>query len=124
MNELKLSFLVTQEMVIFSYEYKSVIFIFLCMKITMVYDCCFLLPAGYVLNTTLAPAFGLPFSPHAAAEAEKTLLASLGTIESFWLQGNGNFLVGNTQPSIADLSLVCELMQLEVRDILLMLLCV
>ncbi|XP_019171130.1 PREDICTED: glutathione S-transferase T1-like isoform X2 [Ipomoea nil] len=72
--------------------------------------------AGYVFNTALAPAFGLPCNPHAAAEAEKVLLASLGTLESFWLQGDGDFLLGNTQPSLADLSLVCELMQLEVLD--------
>nr|GMD80049.1 glutathione S-transferase T1-like [Ipomoea batatas] len=72
--------------------------------------------AGYVFNTALAPAFGLPTNPPAAAEAEKVLLASLRTLESFWLQGNGDFLLGNTQPSLADLSLVCELMQLEVLD--------
>ncbi|XP_019171128.1 PREDICTED: glutathione S-transferase T1-like isoform X2 [Ipomoea nil] len=71
---------------------------------------------GYALNTTLAPALGLPLNPQAAAEAEKVLLASLDKIESFWLQGNGRFLLGSTQPSIADLSLVCELMQLEVVE--------
>ncbi|XP_031097948.1 glutathione S-transferase T1-like [Ipomoea triloba] len=71
---------------------------------------------GYALNTTLGPALGLPLNPQAAAEAEKVLLASLDKIESFWLQGNGRFLLGSTQPSIADLSLVCELMQLEVVE--------
>ncbi|RAL44381.1 hypothetical protein DM860_011658 [Cuscuta australis] len=71
---------------------------------------------GYIFNTTFAPVFGLPLNLQAAAEGEKLLSASLEKIESFWLQGNGSFLLGNTEPSIADLSLVCEIMQLEVLD--------
>lgn len=71
---------------------------------------------GYLFNTTFAPVFGLPLNSQAAAEDEKLLSASLAKIESFWLQGNGSFLLGNTEPSIADLSLVCEIMQLEVLD--------
>lgn len=55
-------------------------------------------------------------NPKAAAEAEIILSASLAKIESFWLKGNGRFLLGSLQPSIADLSLVCEIMQLEVLD--------
>ena len=74
----------------------------------------FPLSAGYVLNSTLGPALGLPLNPEAAAKSEKLLSASLGKIESFWLKGRGRFLLGSTQPSIADLSLVCEIMQLEV----------
>ncbi|KNA10049.1 hypothetical protein SOVF_147980 [Spinacia oleracea] len=70
----------------------------------------------YVFNTTLAPAFGRPLDPKAAAVAEKTLDSSLSTIESVWLKGSGKFLLGSYQPSIADLSLVCEIMQLEVLD--------
>uniref|UniRef100_A0A7N0VIQ9 Glutathione S-transferase n=1 Tax=Kalanchoe fedtschenkoi TaxID=63787 RepID=A0A7N0VIQ9_KALFE len=73
--------------------------------------------AGYVFNSILAPAFGLPVSPKAAAEAEKVLSSSLSIIESFWLKGSGRFLVGSTQPSIADLSLVCEIMQLEGKEL-------
>ena len=42
------------------------------------------------------------------------MLSSLSKIESVWLKGNGKFLLGSSQPSIADLSLVCEIMQLEV----------
>ncbi|KAK9086919.1 hypothetical protein Syun_029313 [Stephania yunnanensis] len=38
----------------------------------------------------------------------------LSKIEKVWLQGNGKFLLGSGQPSIADLSLVCEIMQLEI----------
>ncbi|WCJ26262.1 Glutathione S-transferase T1 [Euphorbia peplus] len=72
--------------------------------------------AGYVLNAVLAPAFGLPLNPQAAAEAEKVLSSSLSKIESFWLKGSGRFLLGGNQPSIADLSLVCEIMQLELVD--------
>nr|GLL45186.1 glutathione S-transferase T1-like isoform X1 [Ipomoea trifida] len=71
---------------------------------------------GYLLNSTFAPAFGLPFNLQAAAEGEKLLSASLNKIDSFWLQGNGKFLLGNTQPSIADLCLICEITELQVVD--------
>lgn len=76
----------------------------------------FLLPlsATYVLNSTLAPALGLPLNPDVAAKSEKILSASLAKIESFGLKGKGRFLLGSSQPSVADLSLVCEIMQLEV----------
>ena len=70
--------------------------------------------ATYVLHTALGPALGLTPSPEAAKEAEKLLSRSLGTIETVWLKGDAKFLNGNPQPSIADLSLVCEIMQLEV----------
>ncbi|CAA3025307.1 glutathione S-transferase T1 [Olea europaea subsp. europaea] len=70
--------------------------------------------ATYVLNSTLGPALGRPLNPKAAAEGEKILSESLAKIESVWLKGNGRFLLGSLQPSIADLSLVCEIMQLEV----------
>ncbi|GMY30299.1 glutathione S-transferase T1 [Fagus crenata] len=72
--------------------------------------------ASFVLNTVLAPALGLPLKPQVAAEAEKLLSSSLSKIESIWLKGNGRFLLGGFQPTIADLSLVCEIMQLEVLD--------
>ncbi|XP_050152767.1 glutathione S-transferase T1 [Malus sylvestris] len=72
--------------------------------------------APYILNTVLAPVLGLPLNPQAAAEAEKLLSSSLSKIESIWLQANGKFLVGGLKPSIADLSMVCEIMQLELVD--------
>ncbi|KAK6783308.1 hypothetical protein RDI58_021105 [Solanum bulbocastanum] len=72
--------------------------------------------AGYTFNTVLAPAFGLALNPKAAAKYEKVLLESLAKIESVWLQREGRFLLGSGQPSIADLSLVCEIMQLEILD--------
>ncbi|XP_009599399.1 glutathione S-transferase T1 [Nicotiana tomentosiformis] len=71
---------------------------------------------GYVLNSTLAPALGLPLNPQAAAEGEKVLSASLAKIDTYWLQKDGSYLLGNSQLSIADLNLVCEIMQLEVVD--------
>ncbi|XP_010676473.2 glutathione S-transferase T1 isoform X1 [Beta vulgaris subsp. vulgaris] len=70
----------------------------------------------YVVNTTLGPALGRPLDSQAAARAEKVLDSSLATIESVWLEGSGKFLLGSKSPSIADLSLVCEIMQLEVLD--------
>ncbi|KAM7525736.1 hypothetical protein LguiA_015638 [Lonicera macranthoides] len=72
--------------------------------------------APFVLNSALAPALGRPLNPQAAAEAEKLLSASLAKIETIWLKDGGPFLLGSLQPSIADLSLVCEIMQLEVVD--------
>ncbi|VVA30080.1 PREDICTED: glutathione [Prunus dulcis] len=72
--------------------------------------------ATFVLHTVLAPVFGLPSNPQAAAEAETLLSSSLSTIESIWLKGNGKFLLGGFRPSIADLSLVCEIMQLELLE--------
>ncbi|XP_068640459.1 glutathione S-transferase T1 [Aristolochia californica] len=72
--------------------------------------------AGLILNSLLAPALGLPLNPEAASEAKKILKQSLSQLESFWLKGNGKFLLGNLRPSIADLSLVCELKQLELLD--------
>ncbi|CAN8232785.1 unnamed protein product [Cochlearia groenlandica] len=72
--------------------------------------------AGYVLNSVLAPFLGLPLNSKAASEAEKVLTKSLLVLETFWLKGNGKFLVGSNQPSIADLSLVCELMQLQLLE--------
>lgn len=71
---------------------------------------------NYVSNTVLGPALGRPLNPEAAAEAEKVLLSSLSKLEDIWLNGDGHFLLGGFQPSIADLSLVCELTQLEVLD--------
>ncbi|CAL1401092.1 unnamed protein product [Linum trigynum] len=70
----------------------------------------------FVLNKALGPALGRPLNPELAAEGEKILTASLSKLESFWLKGSGKFLLGGNQPSIADISLVCELMQLEVMD--------
>ncbi|XP_054808450.1 glutathione S-transferase T1-like [Prosopis cineraria] len=72
--------------------------------------------ATFVLNTVLAPFLGLPLNQQAAAEAKKLLCSSLSTLENVWLKGNGRFLLGGFQPSIADLSLVCEIMQLELLD--------
>ncbi|XP_027917101.1 glutathione S-transferase T1-like isoform X2 [Vigna unguiculata] len=71
---------------------------------------------NYVVNTVLGPATGRPLNPKAAAEAEKVLFSSLSKLEDVWLNGEGRFLLGGSQPSIADLSMVCELMQLEVLD--------
>ncbi|XP_027342611.1 glutathione S-transferase T1-like isoform X2 [Abrus precatorius] len=71
---------------------------------------------NYVLDTVLGPATGRPLNSKAAAEAERVLLSSLSKLEDVWLNGDGRFLLGGSQPSIADLSLVCELMQLEDRS--------
>ncbi|XP_062147037.1 glutathione S-transferase T1 isoform X2 [Alnus glutinosa] len=72
--------------------------------------------AGLILNSVLAPVFGLPLNSQAAAISEKLLSLSLSKIESIWLKGNGRFLLGGFLPSIADLSLVCEILQLELLD--------
>ncbi|KAG1362652.1 glutathione S-transferase T1 [Cocos nucifera] len=69
---------------------------------------------SFVQNSILAPVLGRPLNSQAANEAETVLNSSLSKIESVWLKGNAKFLLGNSKPSIADLSLVCEIMQLEV----------
>ncbi|KAL3362273.1 hypothetical protein AABB24_014916 [Solanum stoloniferum] len=76
-------------------------------------------PSGsgsYVFHSVLGPAVGIPLNTKAAARTEKNLIASLALIESVWLQKKGRFLLGSDQPSIADLSLACEIMALEVLD--------
>jgi hypothetical protein len=70
--------------------------------------------ATLIMNTALAPFLGLTPSPEAAKQAEKLLVQSLERIESVWLKGDTKYLLGSPQPSIADLCLVCEIMQLEV----------
>ncbi|GFP85129.1 glutathione s-transferase t1 [Phtheirospermum japonicum] len=70
----------------------------------------------YLFNSGVAIAFGLPMDPKAADQGKKLLLESLAMIDSYWLQEDGPFLLGNSQPSIADLALACEVMQLEVVD--------
>ncbi|XP_066335870.1 glutathione S-transferase T1-like isoform X2 [Miscanthus floridulus] len=68
----------------------------------------------FVYYTALAPFLGLRPRPDATKHAEKVLMMqSLARIESVWLKGDAKFLLGSPQPSIADLSLVCEIMQLE-----------
>ena len=71
------------------------------------------------LHTTYAATFDTVLAPspnpEAAKVGENLLVRSLKTIESVWLKGDAKFLNGNPQPSIADLSLVCEIMQLEVQ---------
>ncbi|XP_066339276.1 glutathione S-transferase T1-like [Miscanthus floridulus] len=67
----------------------------------------------FVYYTALAPFLGLRPRPDATKHAEKVLMQSLARIESVWLKGDAKFLLGSPQPSIADLSLVCEIMQLE-----------
>lgn len=70
--------------------------------------------ATLIMNTALAPFLGLTPSPEAAKQAEKLLVQSLERIESVWLKGDTKYLLGSPQPSIADLCLVCEIMQLEI----------
>lgn len=72
--------------------------------------------ATLVMHTALAPFLGIRPRPDAAKQAEKLLMQSLAMIESVWLKGDAKFLLGSPLPSIADLSLVCEIMQLEVLN--------
>ncbi|KAG8391417.1 hypothetical protein BUALT_Bualt01G0185400 [Buddleja alternifolia] len=76
------------------------------------------LSVKYLFISTIGLPFGFPSNVKVAAEDEKLLSTSLQTIESFWLEveGDGPFLLGNSKPSIADLALVCEIIQIEVAD--------
>eukprot|EP00897_Mesotaenium_endlicherianum_P001156 jgi/Mesen1/11040/ME000098S10426 len=69
--------------------------------------------AGLVMNRVLAPALGLPLDARKCEEARALLERSLQTIDSVWLHPDRPFLAGFSAPSIADLSLACEIMQLE-----------
>eukprot|EP00850_Spirogloea_muscicola_P010539 SM000062S19925 [mRNA] locus=s62:409750:411988:+ [translate_table: standard] len=71
------------------------------------------LSAGIVFNRVLAPSLGRPLNETAAAEAEMILRASLRTMDTVWLVGEAPFLAGQSRPSIADISLSCELMQVK-----------
>nr|GFC09734.1 glutathione S-transferase T1-like [Tanacetum cinerariifolium] len=71
---------------------------------------------GVLVSTIFGPLNGISSSPQAIEEAESALAKSLSVIEDFWLK-DGPFLVGRSQPSIADLNLVCEVMELEFPDI-------
>lgn len=66
------------------------------------------------MNSRTAPLLRRKLNPEAAVFNKKILSKALAKIETFWLNGDGKFLLGNIQPSIADLSLVCEIMLLEV----------
>ncbi|CAH1451418.1 unnamed protein product [Lactuca virosa] len=68
--------------------------------------------AGLVFNTILAHNDSHHAYPQVVNQAEGILKKSLNTLETFWLK-DGRFLVGSSQPSIADISLVCEIMQLQ-----------
>ncbi|GKB07574.1 glutathione S-transferase T1-like protein [Tanacetum coccineum] len=69
-------------------------------------------PAGLEFNTVIAPLYGMRHNPQLAIEAEKTLVRYLSKLENFWLK-DGQFLLGNSQPSTADISIACQVMQLE-----------
>ncbi|KAI7728092.1 hypothetical protein M8C21_030641 [Ambrosia artemisiifolia] len=68
--------------------------------------------AGVVFNTLLAPLSGIRSYPQVIIQVEEILLRALSKLEHSWLK-DGPFLNGNSQPSIADLILACEVMQLE-----------
>ncbi|KAF5772401.1 putative glutathione transferase [Helianthus annuus] len=67
---------------------------------------------GVIVNNVMLPLNGVPSNPKAAEEAETTLEKALTVLETFWLK-DGPFLAGRSQPSIADLNLVSEVMELE-----------
>nr|GFA83729.1 glutathione S-transferase T1-like [Tanacetum cinerariifolium] len=67
---------------------------------------------GLLMRTTFGPVLsGIPLDHEAIQEAEKKLAKALSMIEDYWLK-DGNFLVGRSQPSIADLCLVSDLLEL------------
>ncbi|CAI9288887.1 unnamed protein product [Lactuca saligna] len=67
---------------------------------------------GLVFYSILTPLHGMRSHPQIITQAEEILLRSLSKIENVWLK-DGSFLGGSSQPSIADLSLACEVMQLQ-----------
>ncbi|KAI3792446.1 hypothetical protein L2E82_06326 [Cichorium intybus] len=64
----------------------------------------------------MAPLNGIRSYPHIIVESEEILLRSLSKLENVWLK-DGRFLVGRFLPSIADLSLACQVMQLKLLSV-------
>ncbi|KAJ4778550.1 Glutathione S-transferase [Rhynchospora pubera] len=58
-------------------------------------------------------ALGAPPNAEIAQKGKKILCSSLAKIENLWLKDGLKFLLGKSQPSIADLSLCCQVMQLQ-----------
>ncbi|GAQ79375.1 glutathione transferase [Klebsormidium nitens] len=69
-----------------------------------------------VFNAFLAANRGLTPDLHILKKGRQTLKNALRDLEKVWLRDPGPFVLGRSEPSIADLSIVCELMQLEVLD--------
>lgn len=67
------------------------------------------------LNRAIAPARGLPVNAAVADAAETLLQGALTDLERVWL-ADGRWLCGASQPTIADLLIVCELEQLRLLD--------
>lgn len=63
----------------------------------------------------IAPVRGLPVNSAVADAAETLLRGALKDLERVWL-GKGRWLCGASQPTIADLLIVCELEQLRLLD--------
>jgi hypothetical protein len=74
----------------------------------------FLFAVETVFNGFLAANRGLTPDLHVFKKGRQTLKTALRDLENVWLRDPGPFVVGRSKPSIADLSIVCELMQLEV----------
>jgi glutathione S-transferase len=58
---------------------------------------------------------GIELDKEAEERSEILYIDALKFIEDVWLTGDGPFLTGASQPSIADLNMVCEILQTEVR---------
>ena len=71
--------------------------------------------AGLILHKVLAPALGIPLDAKVAEDSRKVLHSALSTMNRVWITEQAPFLGGLPQPSIADISLACELTQLKVR---------
>lgn len=67
-----------------------------------------------VFNGFLAANRGLTPDLHILKKGRQTLKTALRDLENVWLRDPGPFVIGRSKPTIADLSIVCELMQLEV----------
>ncbi|KJE95201.1 glutathione S-transferase domain-containing protein [Capsaspora owczarzaki ATCC 30864] len=60
----------------------------------------------------MAPRFGIQIDEKSSAESFKTFQFALKQLDTNFLQSN-RFIIGGDKPSIADISAVCELIQLQ-----------
>ncbi|GBG72629.1 hypothetical protein CBR_g12203 [Chara braunii] len=70
-----------------------------------------------VLSKVLGPIYGISVPDKTEKYSREILKKSLGLLEDYWLNGPGRFIAGECAPTIADLSLVCELKQLDLMDV-------
>lgn len=67
--------------------------------------------ASWFVVNVMSPVLGRPTSEAASKSADKKLKTTLDLFESYWLQGEGGFIGGESHPTIADFQAYNEVIQ-------------